>query len=128
MYDHAKQTIRKLNPEHISLTDLTDLNSEDTASQISKSILDLANSLKNETNTIYSQVCNRSRVWIVGELEKILKTNSQGGLNSRGLEKSGKFKGVEGGEGGGEGELEFRSFFLSFLTIRTTYCRTFYIQ
>ena len=51
---HAKPTIRELNPEHIILhVGTNDLNSEKTASQISKSILDLANSLKHETNTIH---------------------------------------------------------------------------
>ena len=54
MYDHANPTIRELNPEHIILhVDTNGLNSEKTASQVSKSILDLANSLKNETNTIH---------------------------------------------------------------------------
>ena len=54
MYDHAKPTIRELNPEHIILhVGTNDLNTEKTASQILKSILDLANSLKNEANTIH---------------------------------------------------------------------------
>ena len=54
MYDHANPTIRELNPEHIILhVDTNGLNTEKTASQVSKSILDLANSLKNETNTIH---------------------------------------------------------------------------
>ena len=54
MYDHAKPTIRELNPDHIILhVGTNDLNTEKAASQISKSILDLANSLKNETNTIH---------------------------------------------------------------------------
>ena len=53
-YDHAKLTVRESNPEHIILHVVTkDLNSEKIASQISKSILDLANSLKNEINTIH---------------------------------------------------------------------------
>ena len=53
MYDHAKPTIRELNPEHIILhVGANDLNTEKTASQISNSILDVANSLKKETNTI----------------------------------------------------------------------------
>ena len=48
MYDHAKPTIREVNPEHIILhVGTNDLNSEKTASQISNSIIDLANSLKN---------------------------------------------------------------------------------
>ena len=48
MYDHAKPTIRELNPQHIILhVGTNNLNSEKTASQISNSILDLANSLKN---------------------------------------------------------------------------------
>ena len=54
MYDHAKPTIREVNPEHIILhVGTNDLNSEETASQISNSIIDLANSLKNETNNIH---------------------------------------------------------------------------
>ena len=54
MYDHAKPTIREVNPEHIILhVGTNDLNSEKTASQTSNSIIDLANSLKNETNNIH---------------------------------------------------------------------------
>ena len=54
IYDHAKPTLRELNPECSILHVCTnDLNTEKTASQISKSILHLANSLKNETNTIH---------------------------------------------------------------------------
>ena len=48
MYDHAKPTITELN--HFGNNDL---NTEKKASQVLKLILDLANSLKNETNTIY---------------------------------------------------------------------------
>ena len=48
MYDHAKPTITELN--HFGNNDL---NTENKASQVLKLILDLANSLKNETNTIY---------------------------------------------------------------------------
>ena len=52
--DHAKPTIRELNPEDIFLhVGTNDINSEKKASQISKSILVLANSLKNETNTMF---------------------------------------------------------------------------
>ena len=48
MYNHAKPTIRELNPEHIILNGGTNyLNLEKKAGQSSKSILDLANSLKN---------------------------------------------------------------------------------
>ena len=54
MYHHAKPTIRELNPDHIILhVGINDLNTEKTACQISNSILDLANSVKNETNTIH---------------------------------------------------------------------------
>ena len=53
----------------------------------------------------YSQVCNRRGCGIVGRLEKISKTNSQGSWNSRGLEKSLKFNGQ--GEEGGEGDWNF---------------------
>ena len=54
MYYLAKQTFRKSNTGHVILhVGINDLNTEKTVSQISKSILDLANSLKNETNTIH---------------------------------------------------------------------------
>ena len=53
MYDHATPTIRQINPEHIILYgSINDLNSEKIASEISTSI-ELANSAKNETNTIH---------------------------------------------------------------------------
>ena len=48
MHDYATPTIRELNPEYIILhVGTNDLKTEKAASQISKSILDLANSLKN---------------------------------------------------------------------------------
>ena len=54
MHDHAKPTITEINPEHITLHDGTnDLKSEKIASQKASSITELANSLKNETNSIY---------------------------------------------------------------------------
>ena len=54
MYDHVKPTIRELSPEHVILqVGTNDLNSEKTTSQISNSILSLANSLKNDTNIIH---------------------------------------------------------------------------
>ena len=54
MYDHLKPTIRELNHKYIILHVATDdLNSDKTASQISKSVLDLANILKTERNTIH---------------------------------------------------------------------------
>ena len=55
MFDHAKPTIRELNPEHIIFhVGTNDVNSsEKTTSQISKLMLHLANSLKNKTNTIH---------------------------------------------------------------------------
>ena len=58
MYDHAKPTIMKLNPEHIVLhVGTNDLNSKKIKFQFqnsqSKWILYLANSLKNETSTIH---------------------------------------------------------------------------
>ena len=54
MHDHAKPTIRGINPEHIILHFGTnDLKSEKTAIQIPNSIVELANSLKNETNSIH---------------------------------------------------------------------------
>lgn len=51
VFDHAKPTIEKINPEHITL--YIGLNWEETASQIETSITELANSLKNKTNTIH---------------------------------------------------------------------------
>ena len=73
---------------------------------------------------VYSQVSIRWGVWNSteggGVLEKISKTNSQGGRKN--LENL-----TAGGGRGGAG-LEFRFFFLSFLTIKTIYCRAFYIQ
>ena len=54
MHDHVKPTIRDFNPEHIIIhVGTNDLNSEKTASQIASSIIELAASLKNETNKIY---------------------------------------------------------------------------
>ena len=44
MYDHAKPTIGIKSRKYYSPRCINDLNSEKTASQISKSILDLANS------------------------------------------------------------------------------------
>lgn len=73
---------------------------------------------------VYSQVSIRWGVWNStggwggGVLENISKTNSQGGRKN--LENL-----TAGGGGAG---LEFRFFFLSFLTIKTIYCRAFYIQ
>ena len=52
MYDHAKPTITELNPEHIILhVGTNDLNTEKTSQSSFK--VNLANSLKNETNTIH---------------------------------------------------------------------------
>ena len=57
MYDHAKPTIREMNPEHIILhVGTNDLNSEKSASHIANSIIELANSLKNDNNTIHISV------------------------------------------------------------------------
>ena len=54
MHDHAKPTITEINPKHITLHDGTnDLKSEKIANQKASSIIELANSLKNETNSIY---------------------------------------------------------------------------
>ena len=54
MQDNAKPTIREINPEHIILhVGTNDLKSEKTGSQIANSIIELANSLKNETNSIH---------------------------------------------------------------------------
>ena len=54
-----------------------------------------------------------------GGLEKISKANSHVGWSSRGVEKSGKFNSRRG--------WGWNFVFSSFLTIKTTYCRTFYI-
>ena len=54
VHDHAKPTIRDINPEHIIFhVGTNDLKSEKTASQIANSIIELANSLRNETNSIH---------------------------------------------------------------------------
>ena len=54
MHDHAKPRIRETNPKHIILhVGTNDLKSEKIASQIANSIIELANSLKNETNSIH---------------------------------------------------------------------------
>ena len=54
MNDHVKPTICDFNPEHIIIhVGTNDLNSEKTTSQIASSIIELATSLKNETNKIY---------------------------------------------------------------------------
>ena len=54
MQDHVKPTIRDFNPEHIIIhVGTNDLNSEKTASQIANAIVELATSLKSETNKIY---------------------------------------------------------------------------
>ena len=45
--DHAKATLRNINPDHIvPHTGTNDLRSKNTASQIAKAIIDLATSLK----------------------------------------------------------------------------------
>ena len=54
VHDHAQPTIRDINPEHtIFHVGTNDLKSEKTASQIANSIIELANSLRNETNSIH---------------------------------------------------------------------------
>ena len=70
-------------------------------------------------STLRSLIDGRCGI-VGGVLEKILKANSQGAWNSSGVEKAGKCNNWLRGE--------FRFPFLSFLTIKTTYCRTFYIQ
>ena len=53
MHDHVKPTIRDVNPDHIILhCGTNDLNSEQTASQIARSIIELALSLKSKDNKI----------------------------------------------------------------------------
>ena len=53
MRDYANPTLRDINPEHIILHVVTiKLTSEKTASQISRSIIELGTSLKNDTNTV----------------------------------------------------------------------------
>ena len=53
MYNHVKPTIREFNPNHIILHKGTNkLKSSKTASQISRSVIDLALSLKSETNAV----------------------------------------------------------------------------
>ena len=53
MFDHVKPTIREFNPNHIILHIRTnELKSSKIASQISRSVIDLALSLKSEKNTV----------------------------------------------------------------------------
>ena len=53
MYDHVKPTIREFNPNHIIFhVGTNELKSSMTASQISRPVIDLALSLKSETNAI----------------------------------------------------------------------------
>ena len=54
MHDHAKPTIREINPKHIFLhVGTSDLKSEKTASQIAYSIIELANSLRMKLYTFH---------------------------------------------------------------------------
>ena len=49
MHDHVKPTVRDFNPDHIILhCETNDLNSERTANEIAKSIIELALSLKSK--------------------------------------------------------------------------------
>ena len=51
MYDPVKPTIREFNPTHITLhIEANELKSIEAASQISRSVIDFALSLKSETN------------------------------------------------------------------------------
>ena len=53
MHDHVKPTVRDFNPDHIILHCRTnDLSSERTASQIARSLIELAHSLKSKDNKI----------------------------------------------------------------------------
>ena len=53
MKDHAKPTLRDINPDHIILhAGKNDLRRENTACQIAKATIDLATSLKNDDNTV----------------------------------------------------------------------------
>ena len=53
MYDHVKPTIREFNPNHIIFhVGTNELKSSKTASQISRSVIDLAPSLKSEANAV----------------------------------------------------------------------------
>ena len=54
MHDHTKPRTREINPEHIILHGSTnDVKLKKTASQIANSMTELANSLKNETNSMH---------------------------------------------------------------------------
>ena len=53
IYDHVKPTIREFNPNHIILhVGKNELKSSKKASQISRSVIELALSLKSETNAV----------------------------------------------------------------------------
>ena len=54
LHDHTKPTTREINPEQTILcVGITDLKSGKTTIQIANSIIELGNSLKNETNSIH---------------------------------------------------------------------------
>ena len=53
MHDYANPTLRDINPEHMTLhVGTNDLTTEKTASQMSRSIIELGTSSKNDTNTV----------------------------------------------------------------------------
>ena len=53
MHDHVKPSVRDFNPDHINLhCGTNDLSSERTASQIARSIIELALTLKSQDNKI----------------------------------------------------------------------------
>ena len=56
MYDHVKPTIREFNPIHILHVETNELGSSKTVSQISRSVTDLALSLKPETKAVTIQL------------------------------------------------------------------------
>ena len=81
MHDHTKLTIRAINPEHIILHGSTnDVKLKKTASQIANSMTELANSLKNETNSMHVSLIvprNDNLNNKVNELNKHLTNMSQ---------------------------------------------------
>ena len=81
MHDHTKPTIRAINPKHIILHGCTnDVKLKKTASQIANSMTELANSLKNETNSMHVSLIvprNDNLNNKVNELNKHLTNMSQ---------------------------------------------------
>ena len=72
MYDHVKPTIREFNPNHIILhVGTNELKSSKTASQISKSVIDLTLSLKSETNLVTISLIVSRKVSLSDKVQEV---------------------------------------------------------